>query len=37
MKKLFENFRIYVNEELTNADKKRKKELEGELKKINHK
>tara|TARA_B100000287_G_scaffold86833_1_gene79473 strand:- start:77301 stop:77414 length:114 start_codon:yes stop_codon:yes gene_type:complete len=37
MKKLFENFRSFVNEELTDADKKRKKELEGELEKINHK
>ena len=37
MQKLFENFRNYVNEELTDADKKRKKELESELEKINHK
>ena len=37
MQKLFENFRNFVNEELTDADKKRKKELEKELDTIQHK
>ena len=37
MKKLFENFRSFVNEELTDTDKKRKKELEKELDVIHHK
>jgi hypothetical protein len=37
MKKLFENFRHYVSEDLTDTEKAKKKELEGELEKIDHK
>ena len=37
MKKLFENFRHFVNEELTPKDKERKKDLEKELDVIQHK
>jgi len=37
MKKLFENFRIFVNEELTDEEKKERKKLKKRLAAIQHK